>query len=264
MSRTRREGAAPICRDEVEYVPGYSGRPPDVAALAGRSILLVDYCWDGPTIEALLAVDASVTVIDHHLTAERATRCISHPRFTRFFDMRHSAAVLAWRAFQLIAPPTLLRHVEDYDLFRMDLPGTDEINLALTSRPFDFGAWDRLDVDSLRSEGEAILRWVTMQVGRIASSAGRCAVEGYDVPCANAPCCLVDRLGHRLAEGEPFAVVWAETSNAVHFSLRSTASGVSVNGIAERLGGRGHEHAAVFSLPWSPEALGILGRSPPR
>jgi len=250
--------------DAVRYVAGHSHRPVSPADYRGLAVLLVDYCWERPTLEAVLAEARSITVIDHHLTARDAVGGLDLPGLETFFDMERSGASLAWVAFHAGEAPPLIRHVEDYDLFRFALPGTDEINLALTSRPFDFAEWDRLDTAALKAEGAAILRWVSAQVDCLAASAGRAALAGLDVPCANAPGCFVDRLGHRLAEGEPFAVVWAETADAVHFSLRSRPDGLAVNRVAEAFGGRGHRHAAVFALPKdSPEIARILRRRQP-
>lgn len=246
--------------DGVRFVPGRSGRPVVSGDWRGLRVLLVDFCWDRAATGRVLEEAASVVVLDHHLTAEADVGPMRHPKLRTFFDASRSGAALAWSAFHESSPPALIRHIEDYDLFRRVLPGTDEIQLALASHPFDFEVWDDLDVEALRAEGGAILRWTDRQIGRIAASSGRMVLAGLDVPCANAPRCFVDRLGHRLAKDEPFAVVWAESSGFLHFSLRSReGSGLAVNAIAEGFGGRGHRHAAVFSLPRDgPQALALL------
>jgi uncharacterized protein len=242
------------------FESGHSLEPVSLSKYKGRSLLLVDYCWGLDTLKEVLKVARRVTVIGHHKTALSQVGDFKHPRFSAFFDMNHSGAMLTWKAFHEESAPALIQHIEDYDLFRHRLPGTNELNLALTAVPFDFEVWDSLDVDELKAEGAAISRWVSAQVDRLATSAGMATLEGHVVPCVHAPRCFVDRLGHKLAEGHPFSIVWAETKHAVHFSLRSMDDGMVVNAIAERFGGRGHEHAAVFSLPRGSAEVGqILG-----
>ena len=247
--------------DAVRFVPGVSGAPVDVEDYRDLSVVLVDFCWPRSTIEVVARAARRLTVIDHHETAKNDLGGLVLPNLITDFDMAHSGAMLAWKHFHGdVPPPDLLRHVEDYDLFRMALPGSDAINLALTARPFEFTVWDALDVEALRTEGEAILRWMTQQIDRIARSAKRVTFAGHEVPCANAPRCFVDRLGHKLAADAPFAIVWAEAHGRIHISLRSREGGIVVNGLAEIYGGRGHKHAAVFSLPSdSVEAASLLG-----
>ncbi len=249
--------------ERVRFIPGVSGAPVRPEAFQDLSVLLVDFCWRRADIEAVAAVARHITVVDHHETACQDLAGLSLPNLTTHFDMSRSGAMLAWRHFHGDAPPpALIRHIEDYDLFRFALDGTDEINLALTSLPFDFALWDTLDVEDLRRDGAPILRWATQQIDRIARSARRVTFAGHTVPCVNAPRCFVDRLGHKLAEGEAFAIVWAEARDRIHFSLRSREDGLVLNVIAEQYGGRGHRHAAVFSLPSSdPEAARILGHA---
>jgi oligoribonuclease NrnB/cAMP/cGMP phosphodiesterase (DHH superfamily) len=247
--------------DTLRFVPGISRAAVDPEDWRDLSILLVDYCWNRETIEAVASIARHITVIDHHDSAQRQLHGLRLGNLVTYFDMKHSGAVLAWNFFNPEPAPALLRHIEDYDLFRLALPGTNELNLALTSLPYDFALWDTLDVEQLKSEGAAILRWMTQQIDHLAASASRATLAGFDVPCCNAPRCFVDRLGHHLAKNEAFAIVWAETADAIQFSLRSRDDGEIVNRIAEEFGGRGHRHAAVFSLPQTSEtAAKILGR----
>jgi hypothetical protein len=181
-------------------------------------------------------------------------RGFSAPNVELTFDMEASGASLAWRVFHAGKPlPELLAYVEDYDLWRHALPCSGDVNLALTSHRFDFETWDGLTVDHLRLEGWVIAQWVNMQVERLAGSAERRTVFGHEIPCLNAPRVFVDRVGAKLAAGEPFAVVWAVAHGAVHASLRSAPEGLRVDRIASANGGRGHPHAAVVSLPLDEE-----------
>lgn len=249
----------------VKFHPGHSGVPVDPARWAGRRVLLVDFCWAPADLLAVSRTAERIRVIDHHASSADALKGFSAPNVELTFDMEASGASLAWRVFHPGKPlPELLAYVEDYDLWRHALPYSGDLNLALTSHSFDFETWDRLSVDHLLVEGRVIARWVNMQVDRLANSAERRTVFGHEVPCLNAPRVFVDRVGARLAAGEPFAVVWAVAHGKVHASLRSHPEGLRVDRLASDNGGRGHPHAAVVSLPLSEERgrsllLGLAG-----
>ncbi len=107
---------------------------------------------------------------------------------------------------------------------------------------------DSATYDSLVNEGRAVLRFHTRLVEDAAEYAKRERIGGYDVPVVCCPCiALVSDLGHKLAQGEPFAATYAEKADGTRvYSLRSTPDGVDVGRIAKELGGGGHRHASGF------------------
>lgn len=241
--------------NKIKYVEGHSYKMAPVETYKGLDVLLVDYCWEVPYLEAVLEVASSVTVVDHHETAMLNLACFDYPNFNKFFDMTKSGAGLAWHLFHPGIAPKIIKLVEDYDLFKFDYPETNTFNLALTSYPFDFKFWDRIDVNKLADEGKSIERWMDIQINRLCSNPVNIKIKNYIVPSINAPRCFVDRAGNLLSEGHPFSVVWAESGDKVHFSLRSREGSVLVNKVAEYFGGRGHPHAAVFALKKDDERL---------
>lgn len=244
----------------VSYRPSQYGRAVDIVNYRDRSILLVDFSWDRATLEAVLEVAHQVIVLDHHASAIHALSHFEHPRFQAVLDTNRSGAMLAWNSFHSEPAPDLIRHIEDYDLFRRILPGTDEIHIAITSYPFEFAVWDAFDVELLRAEGANILRWMLTQIDILAKMARTIHFAGFEVPVVNAPRCFADRLGDKLAENHPFAVVWTELTDDIRFSLRSRHEGGQVvNVIAETFGGGGHPHAAGFVLPKSQKTFELLG-----
>lgn len=252
-------GAAWVVRlakraNEIEFFPGvYGNAPPDVS---GRDVILVDFSYKRPVLIEMANKAHSILILDHHKSA--AGELVDLPdNVDAHFDMDHSGAMMAWRYFfPDHEPPRLLRHIEDRDLWRFNLPGTRQIQAAVFSYPYDFGVWDDLfdsfdeagDTRLLR-EGEAIERKHFKDINEfIKSAAYRMTIAGYDVPVLNAPYFWSSDAGHIMGQGEAFAACYWDTQDGRVFSLRSSDDGVDVSKIAEKFGGGGHKHAAGFRV----------------
>jgi uncharacterized protein len=184
-----------------------------------------------------------------------------NPRMSKVmihFDMNRSGAGMAWDFF-IGSRSWLIDYLEDYDLWKFDLPETRCICAAVNSYPFN--CWkdmfiDDLNVDSVRSrllvEGEAILRAKDYNIDRLIKSSKRyCKIAGYTVPIANIPFVYASEAGNKMAVGEPFAAVYSDSSKGRIVSLRSVdPTGVDVSTIATKYGGGGHKHASGFKVPF--------------
>jgi oligoribonuclease NrnB/cAMP/cGMP phosphodiesterase (DHH superfamily) len=217
----------------------------------------------------------SITIIDHH---ESAVRELAMP-FTgddlcpihTSLDLEHSGAILTWRYFTpSIEPPELLRYIEDRDLWRKDLPRSDEVTFALRQHPQDFDTWNDLmyrDVGELITQGGPILRYFQRQVEHQLEQWREQPMYiriGADLaPVYNSNQEYSSELAQGLAEAEVgygFGVVFQHDAGGIKYSLRSpTPNGENVSEIAERCGGGGHRHAAGFRqdrlLPMGPITL---------
>lgn len=227
----------------ADYVAVSHGDPPPQAK--GRDVLIADFAYDRSTTERLAEDSASLVVLDHHRSAaaelEGLPYCV--------FDMDRSGAVMAWQYLHQEPIPQLLRYVQDRDLWRNALPETEEVSAALRAHAFDFQTWDSIDVDQLRVEGRALLRYQRRMVERIAAHAANVEILGTVVPAVNSPV-LQSEVGDVLAAGHPFAGVWWQgPGDLARWSLRSTPDGVDVSRIAARYGGGGHRTAAGFKGP---------------
>ena len=245
--------------ETVEFFPGvYGEAPPDVT---NREVLLVDFSYKRKVMEELTGKAEKIIVLDHHKSAESdLTSLFESGKLSGIFDMEKSGAMLAWEFFHPEQePPPLLRHIQDNDLWRFELEGSKEINLNLTSYPFDFEVWNRLmaaDIFELRAEGKAIMRKHFRDIhALIKSRAFRMEICGHDVPVLNAPSCMVSDAGNIMAIGEKFSVCYHDGPNRRSFSLRSERGGMDVAQIAEVFGGGGHRNAAGFSIPMEPYSL---------
>jgi len=238
---------------EVELFPGYYGEiPPTVT---GRDVLIVDFSYPRDILLSLAAEATSITIIDHHKTAQ--AELVDLPaNVTAIFDMEHSGAMLSWRyVFGGEEPPVLLRHIEDNDLWRFALPGTREIMAAVLSYPYDLETWDHLmgeNIEVLRHDGGAIRRKQRKDLEELLLGlTQRMSIAGYDVPVANLPYLYASDAGHALASEAPFAACYWDTAQGRQFSLRSRApDGLDVSAIAQQFGGGGHKHASGFRVPF--------------
>ncbi|MSR24639.1 MAG: hypothetical protein EXR96_06065 [Nitrospiraceae bacterium] len=234
------------------FTPVKHGLPPP-AELSGKKIVIVDFSYPRPTLEAMAKDAASLLVLDHHVTAEKALAGLPYT----YFDQKKSGAVLAWEWAHQQPAPRLLLHVQDKDLWQWALPGSREVNAALSSYPFDFRLWDSFRQEALEAEGRAILRYEHEMVGKLVKEQVPVKFQGKTVPAVQSAI-LNSQIGERLSGQHPFVVIWHDRDGRRYFSLRSREDGPDVEAIARQYGGGGHTHAAGFSVPLDGHTTGPL------
>lgn len=245
---------------EAEYFAAkHGGEPPECE---GREVYIVDFSYKRPVLKQICARAKSVTILDHHISAQEDLDGLSeeHDNLSVVFDMEKSGAVLSWEYFHRSPPPRLLLHVQDRDLWRFELSGTDEINTALMSYPFTFEFWQELmtsdeSLDALCREGATINRFRRQLIDQYKKRTVLSSIAGHQVPVVNAPHAIISELLGELAEDYPFAAGFQDLGNKRSWSLRSCRNGgEDVAKIAELFGGGGHRNAAGFSTEL-PEGL---------
>ena len=119
-------------RGDVDFHAGvYQNQPPDVT---GRDVILTDFSYKRAELERIVERAKSVLILDHHKTAQAELEGL--PGAVTVFDMDRSGARITWdHYFPGEAPPDLLLHIEDRDLWRFALPGTREIQANVFSYP---------------------------------------------------------------------------------------------------------------------------------
>ena len=236
---------------DITFFPGvYGEAPPDVA---GLDVAIVDFSYKRPVMIELCAKAKSVLVLDHHKTAQAeldglGDHCLN---LKVVFDMDKSGAVLAWEHFQPDRPmPLFFKYLQDRDLWTKKLPDVDAFTMGLRSYPQKFNVWHSLSVNGLIEEGQTIQRYYRTLVESAKTHAFKREIGGHLVPVVNGSLFMSSEVAGELAEGNPFAAMYAETEKGVIWSLRSRApDGVDVSEIAKRFGGGGHKHAAGFTVP---------------
>lgn len=235
---------------EIKFVAGkYGEAPPDVT---GEDVVLVDFSYKRPVLLEMAEKANSILIIDHHKTAAEDLIDLP-PNVVCKFDMNHSGAMLAWKHFfPNVAPPTLLLHIEDRDLWRFALENTREIQANLFSYPYDFEVWDRLmemEASRLAADGVAIERKHLKDIGELLRVATReMCIGGHIVSVANLPYTMSSDAALELAIDRPFGACYYDAPDGRVFSLRSSDDGVDVSAIAKLYGGGGHRNAAGFKV----------------
>ena len=269
--------------DAVQFVPGVYGQdPPDVT---GKAVLMVDFSYKRPVLEQMSKSAASITILDHHKTAQAdlETFAILNPvsaddiedilastqpgigNIRAEFDMSRSGAVMAWQFCHPGEPiPRLLLYVQDRDLWLFKLGFSREVAAYIFSFPYEFGQWDWMveqaegpQLQTAIEAGAAIERKHQKDVAELLSQTTRTMViGGHTVPVANLPYTMASDAAGKLSEGQPFAACYFDRPDARVFSLRSRGDGLDVSEIAKAYGGGGHKNAAGFQMPigWEGEA----------
>lgn len=245
---------------DAEFYPAKHGTEPPECQ--GREVYIVDFSYKRPVLKQICEQAKSVTILDHHISAKEDLQGLTdeHANLSVVFDMDKSGAVLTWEHFHSSPVPRLLLHVQDRDLWRFELEGTDDINTALMSYPFTFDFWQKLldsdtQLEALRREGETINRFRRQLIEQYKKRAVLSAIAGHQVPVVNAPHAIISELLGELAKDYPFAAGFQDLGNKRSWSLRSRRDGgEDVAKIAELFGGGGHRNAAGFSTEL-PEGL---------
>lgn len=251
--------------ENVEFYKGIHHQPPP--EVNGLDVILVDFSYKKDVLENMLKTAASITILDHHISAEQdLSELLTSGKIKGLFDMNKSGVMLAWQWFAPDQPPPkLVEHIQDRDLWLFKLEGTREIIAALSSYPYDFKVWDKLmasnknGLETLKRDGEAIERKVQKDIKElIASGVRRMIIAGYDVPVLNVSLTYVSDAGHIMSTGEPFAACYWDHPDGRSFSLRSAEDGIDVAEVAKQYGGGGHEKAAGFTVAigWEGEGKG--------
>jgi uncharacterized protein len=248
-------------KQDITFFPGvYQEGPPDVT---GLNVAIVDFSYKRHVLLGMAERAKSILVLDHHKTAEADLAGLDAERanIKAIFDMNHSGAVMAWRFYHpTSAVPLFFLYLQDRDLWTKKLAGVDDFTMALRSYPQDFSVWDKLarDVNGLIKEGGSIQRYYRTLIESTKGHAYFSNIGGHRVPVVNASLFMSSEVAGELAEGHPFAAVYAESEDRVIWSLRSRApDGIDVSEIAKQFGGGGHKHAAGFSVMRLPTMLAV-------
>lgn len=256
---------------DIEFHAGvYQEPPPDVT---GREVLIVDFSYKRPVLEAMIAQAKSLLVIDHHKTAAEDLAFLpqlgpgafsegwlnSGHKAAAFFDMERSGAGLAWDFFFPDRPrPAIVNYAEDRDLWRFNLRHSREISAYVFSHEYTFQNWDIIATTLDEAFGTAVAAGAAIEGKHhkdVAELVGVCKrrvkIGGVEVWAASLPYTLTSDAGHLMAKGEPFAACYWDTPEGRVFSLRSTDEGQDVSAVAKQYGGGGHRNASGFKVPLS-------------
>jgi len=262
---------------EFDFHAGiYNDPPPDVT---DRVVYLVDFSYKSAVVAEMASKAKKIILIDHHKTAiEDLATLISDGTILAFTDLERSGAMLAWDYLfnsehvngeptnthpagseYYVAPPVLLKYIQDRDLWKFKLVNSREVNANVFSYEYTFENWDKLmtaaqgELLQMTVAGAAIERKHHKDIKELLDVCQRFMVIGeHNVPTASLPYTLTSDAGHAMAvaheEGKVFAACYWDTATHRIFSLRSADNGLDVSAIASMYNGGGHKHAAGFRV----------------
>jgi oligoribonuclease NrnB/cAMP/cGMP phosphodiesterase (DHH superfamily) len=236
---------------KAEYFPAaHPSFPPK--AVRGREVYMLDFCYSEEGMKYALKNASRVVVIDHHVSQREAVKFSTE----KVFKMGNSGSVLSFKYFFPGKPvPKLLLHIEDKDIWKNSLKGSDEYLSYLETLDFDFKVWDKLirDFEDAKKrkvffeKGSSILSYREQDIKSLAASAEWVVFASRKCLAANSPF-YVSEAGHILAtKAKGVGIVWCKKGNKLKVSLRSNGK-VDVAKIAAKYGGGGHKAAAAFAI----------------
>ena len=251
-----------IYGDKIEYFPGkYDAKNKILPDVAGKHVYLVDFSYPRAILEQFAAEAASVTILDHHKTAQADIQpLLDNKTIDGVFDMSRSGAGIAWDWFHLPTNrPDIINYVEDRDLWAWKLPDSRAISSWLSSfGTKDFSQWDlvakALEYDNRADiivQGNALDRKMNLDCEKLADNAQWVEIGGVSAPLVNANVMFCSDLANLLARipEAPFGATYFVDADGVQcFSLRSLPEKMDVSAIAKEYGGGGHRNAAGFGL----------------
>jgi oligoribonuclease NrnB/cAMP/cGMP phosphodiesterase (DHH superfamily) len=220
-------------------------------------VYILDFSYSPDTILDAAKTVKHITLIDHHVTAMKQFENVPMPEnVTVYFDMNHSGCVLAWQHFfPDLEVPIILQHIEDRDLWRFQLAGTQEITTAIYEKmPLSFKTLCSLNLKSLFSVGRIQVAQMARMVKRLARYAHPIKIGNATGLAVNAGSCFSSDLGHLLAEkSNGVGMIYYYDGDKLRwiYSLRSIGD-LDVGALAVQYGGGGHVNAAGFSLSHNP------------
>jgi hypothetical protein len=251
--------------DTAEYRPCVYGEPtPEVA---GREVYILDYSFEPDVMRALGTQARSITLLDHHISAQKRLQGLQLACPCRLqFDMHRSGAVIAWEHFHPGQPvPYLLQAVQARDLWTWDVPDARPFLAALDLLPTEFQAWKAVLEQSDAEHTRMVERGAAMEAkydalcAAIAEQPSAVRIDGEAGLMVNAPSEFASAVGSLLAQRSgSFALIWrVDQQGRLKCSLRSVKS-FDVERLAARFGGGGHAQAAAFILP-GERVLELIG-----
>lgn len=242
---------------DCQFIPASYGKQIEWPSIADKHILFVDFSLKRSAMLSMAGVispPASVTILDHHKTAEAELRDLPEG-FTTIFDMNKSGARLAYEFAHPGQPiPRIIELVEDRDLWRFKFGDETRDFAAFMRGEFLIPglSWVQENLAQCLKDGAVMRRYHDHIVNRLVAHVAMREVAGHtNIPTVNVPfmfasdCC--DLLLKAYPDAPFVASFFVKDDGALVYSLRSTDERMDVSAIAAKFGGGGHRNAAGFS-----------------
>jgi len=261
MATLENDASAPIQMYDVQY----GEKPLGDEIIEGNNVYIVDFSYSRETLVRWKEISNSITVIDHHESAEKALNGLDFCTF----DMTKAGVRLTWEYFYGYTElPDALAYVEDRDLFKLELPNCraymtvlqkfvsmDEELYAEAVKMIESNEY----FHSLVTDAQlAVAQYEEQQIERLASYYHWKYIDGQRVPVVNCRMWGSDvcAILYKKFPEIPFVATYFETPDRDNidivnrvYSLRSAEHGANIAEICMKYGGGGHAHAGGFTVP---------------
>ena len=230
-----------------------------ITELTGKNIVMCDFSYKYDQLIRIQNVCKTLMILDHHKTAQKDLESIS-PEL-KIFDMARSAVGITWEFFFPTEKlPMFLAHIQDRDIWKWSLPGTNEFSTWLHTQKFDFELFETLLDEEVVAKsihtGKLYLEYKDIIVQNMINRASYVIHEinnEYKIVLYANTGEFVSEVGNKLFNKYPwgdFSVAYSYDlyRNKTSFSLRSTPDRTDVSVIAKRWGGGGHRDASGLGL----------------
>lgn len=233
--------------------------------VAGRDVLIVDFCYPRNVLLKMASTAKSVTVIDHHKTAQEDLEGLEAENLTIHFDMNRSGAGLTWDVLLPGSPlPMVIDYIEDRDLWLHALPYAAEVQAWMRVYPSEIASIEHLaktmeatgvvdgfgNPTSIVQTGAALLAYRKRIIEDATRDAVEVVLDGHLGRMVNFGINeIYSEVAEAVGHGYDFGLAWKRMpGEKVLLSFRSTTTDVSK--LARVFGGGGHANAAGAQPSW--------------
>ena len=200
-------------------------------------------------------------VIDHHITAyQEAMEVLNAVEKARYiYTNEHSGSVMAWKVLRKNEEvPQILLHIEDRDLWRLNLQNTLEICEGINVKDVSFKTLLDQDLDTLYQRGSVVLAKKIASAKKSAETKRKVLFEDIDayVVFSNGLSTEISDVIFKEQDEVDLVLCCRIKDDKLLVELRSR-NDVDCSLIAKKYNGGGHKYASGFTMPVS-QALSVF------
>lgn len=229
-----------------------------------KYVIICDFSFSKDLFDKMIiATNNNILVLDHHKTAQANLKEVSSQYLT--FDMNHSGAFITWVYFYgFLNIPKAVLYVEDHDIWKKQLPQTDEFSAYLFSQKFDFNEYEKLFLDSYLIEqvfpiGSGMVQRNNDLIDKLTKATSVAFIEikdrYYFIALNNSAGVLRSELGNnvlKVLKNANFSMIYYHDlfNGSTIISYRSLDDRTDSTEIAKINGGGGHRNASGAIVPY--------------
>ena len=229
-----------------------------------KNIIFTDFSLSRDDMVKVCNNFESVTVLDHHKTAEANLKGLSEQfsNYTEVFDMGRSGAMIVYDYFikgtelEDKYDKQLIEYIQDRDLWQWKLHNSEEVNEGLRHvvEMNDIESFNNvcecLTTFNLANRGATLIEAKDKYVQQTIQDTKSIVLHGISFECVNSTI-HISEVGNAICKryNKPAAVYQISSDGTkVYWSLRSIDTLPDVSEVAKAYGGGGHRNACGFEI----------------